>query len=68
MILRIPRVLKVDSVNSALNHARELNLRSILNLTSIKITLILSCLNDSVQGRRDSYFQAQALYLSLRTS
>ena len=32
-----------------------------------QIVLILSRLIDSVQGRRDSYFQAQALHLSLRT-
>ena len=30
--------------------------------------LFLSHSSDSVQGRRGSYFQAQALYLSLRTS
>ena len=29
---------------------------------------MLSHLSDSAQGRRGSYFQAQALYLSLRTS
>ena len=33
-----------------------------------EIILILSRLSDSVQGRRGSYFQAQALYLGLRTS
>ena len=27
----------------------------------------MSCLSDSVQGRRGSYFQAQAIYLSLGT-
>ena len=33
-----------------------------------QIVLILSRLSDSVQGRRGSYFEAQALYFSLRTS
>ena len=33
----------------------------------IKIVSILSHLGDSAQVRRGSYFQAQALYLSLRT-
>ena len=31
------------------------------------MVLILSHLSDSAQGRRGLYFQAQALYLSLRT-
>ena len=35
---------------------------------SKQIILILSRLSDSAPGRRASYFQAQALYLSLRTS
>ena len=33
-----------------------------------QIIFILSCLSDSAPGKRGSYFQAQALYLSLRTS
>ena len=33
-----------------------------------QIELILSRLSDSVQGQGGSYFQAQALYLSLGTS
>ena len=33
-----------------------------------QIILILSRLSDSAPGKRGSYFQAQALYLSLRTS
>ena len=33
-----------------------------------QIVSILSCPSDSVQGRRDSYFRAKTLYLSLRTS
>ena len=33
-----------------------------------QIAFILSRLSDSAQGRRDSYFQEQALYLSFRTS
>ena len=32
------------------------------------MALILSHLSNSAQGRRGSYFHAQALYLSLRTS
>ena len=32
------------------------------------LVLILSRLSDSAPGKRGSYFQAQALYLSLRTS
>ena len=55
---------------SALDHVRELKLRGIVHLNLIYklIALILLCLSDSAQGRRGSYFQAQALYLSLRTS
>ena len=33
---------------------------------SKQIVLILLCLSDPAQGRRCSYFQVQALYLSLR--
>ena len=33
-----------------------------------QILLILSRLSDSAPGKRGSYFQAQALYLGLRTS
>ena len=32
------------------------------------LVLILSGLSDSAPGKRGPYFQAQALYLSLRTS
>ena len=32
------------------------------------VVAILSCFSDSAQGRRGSYFLAQAPYLSLRTS
>ena len=48
---------------------RKLRFSSIVHLTSIykQIVSILSCLSDSAQGRRGSYFQAQALCLSLRT-
>ena len=39
-----------------------------INLRTIADPVFLNvCLSDSVQGRRGSYFQAQALYLSLRT-
>ena len=50
---------------SALDHVMKLKLSSILHLTSINSVSVLSCPSDSAQG---SYFQAQALYLSLRTS
>ena len=65
-------MLKVDSVNSISQLwiiSGSPLLSSVVHLASInKCALVLSRLSDSVAGRRGSYFQAQALYLSLRTS
>ena len=59
-------MLKVDSANSYLSSGlfRKLKFNSIVLRDIYKqIVLILSCLSDSAQGRRGSYFQAHALYL-----
>ena len=57
---------------SALDYVRMPRFRSIVHLTYINkscfnLVVILSHLSDSAHGRRGSYFQAQALYLSLKT-
>ena len=65
MILQIPRVLKVDSVNSV--SQLWIMLGSQDSVVS-EVILILSRLSDSAAGRRGSYFQGQAVYLGLRTS
>ena len=57
---------------SPLDHVRKLRYSSIVHLTSINNFQICQHLvitqGDSAQGRRSSYLEAQALYLSLRTS
>ena len=66
MILLILTVLNVDSLNSA---SQETKIQWSCKYDIYKQTvLILSLLSDSAQGRRGLYFQAQALYLSTRTS
>ena len=72
MILRINKeCLKLIVLTVYLSHGSCLETKIQKYCTSDiykQIALILSCLNGSTQGRRGSYIQAKALYLSLRTS
>ena len=68
---KVLKCFKVDSVNSYLSYGscQKAKIQYYCTPDIYKqIVLILSCLSDSVPGRRGSYFQTQTLYLFLRTS
>ena len=62
-------IVTIELYISPLDHVRKQRFNSIVLFDVYKqIILILSCLSDSEQGGKYSYFQAEALFFSLRTN